>query len=656
MIFFILALLINPIEGLENQDDIKSEILKYSERKTIFDNFPPEKPNIVSGVDDGEIGEEYIYIANSIDPDGDDIYYLIDWGDGFDSGWIGPYYSGDNANFCHSWKQKGNYNIRVRAKDTNDQLSEWSDFYEVIIHGPYIEFKEITGGLGLKVEIQNNGDRDANNIKLNIETSGGIFFKILNRNFEISSVPAGESAEIRLITLGFGMGLLNDFPSIKIGLNHTYASNIVKRVTTRIVGPFVKKVGEYWCNDESFNGYTLYSPMMSTSTFLINNSGDVVHSWQGSYKPALSVYLLENGNILRTACHSLNPNFWGGGLGGRVEIFDWENNLIWAFEYSNSTHCLHHDVEMLPNGNILMIAWELKTSNEAIEAGRDPSSLAFGELWPNHIIEVEPTGSFGGNIVWEWHLWDHLIQDFDPTKGNYGVVEDHPELIDINYYQSPVSDWNHVNSIDYNEDFDQILICSRTFSEIWVIDHSTTIQEAAGHTGGNSGKGGDILYRWGNPQVYRAGDENDQMLFGPHDAQWIEEGKPGEGNILIFNNGLGRFQEEYSSVDEIVPPVNGNGVYNLETENSYGPEELIWSYYDGQNPVNFYALNLAGAQRMPNGNTIICDGPHGIFFEVTAENEIVWEYKNQVPSMFDCHVFKVRRYAPNYPGLENLFS
>ena len=126
---------------------------------------------------------------------------------------------------------------------------------------------------------------------------------------------------------------------------------------------------------------------------------------------------------------------------------------------------------------------------------------------PDHVIEVKPTGPSSGDIVWEWYVWDHLIQDYDPSQHNYGDVEEHPELIDINF-GSYNADWIHTNSIDYNEEFDQILLSSRTFSEIWVIDHSTTTEEAAGHTGGNSGMGGDILYRWGNPHAYRAGRED----------------------------------------------------------------------------------------------------------------------------------------------------
>jgi hypothetical protein len=400
-----------------------------------------------------------------------------------------------------------------------------------------------------------------------------------------------------------------------------------------------------------FDGYTLFAPIMSTTTYLINLSGEVVHTWNSNYNPRMSAYLPETGHLLRTAKMSVNPTFDAGGAGGGVEIIDWDGNVIWDFEYSTDQHCLHHDIEMLPDGNVLMIAWEYKTALEAIAAGRNPA-LVIDALWPDHIIEVEPTGATGGNIVWEWHVWDHLIQDYDPTKDNYGVVADHPELIDINF--APGMDLNHINSVDYNPEFDQIILSAHAFAEIWVIDHSTTTEEAAGHTGGNSGKGGDILYRWGNPQAYRAGGEADQKFFRQHDAHWIEPGLPGEGNILVFNNGAGRPEGNYSSVDEIVPPVDSNGNYYLAPGSAYGPENLAWTY-TAENPGDFFALNLGGAQRLPDGNTLISDGPHGVFFEVTPAGDIVWEYVNPFPGPNRRRTFKAHRYAPDYPGLSNLF-
>jgi hypothetical protein len=206
-----------------------------------------------------------------------------------------------------------------------------------------------------------------------------------------------------------------------------------------------------------------------------------------------------------------------------------------------------------------------------------------------------------------------------------------------------------MNSIDYNEEFDQILLSASAQSEIWVIDHSTTTEEAAGHTGGNSGKGGDILYRWGNPISYRAGTVFDKMLFTQHDAQWIESGCPGEGNILIFNNGNNRPGQEYSSVEELVPPVDDYGNYYLEPDNKYGPEDFLWSY-----ETDFYANHLSGVHRIESGNTLICNGPFGRFSEVTPEKEIIWKYTNPYPNIYQNNVFKIRHYPSDYPGLMNL--
>ena len=394
-------------------------------------------------------------------------------------------------------------------------------------------------------------------------------------------------------------------------------------------------------------GQILYSPMNDQTTFLIDNTGSVIHTWESSYSPGQAVYMIEDNFILRTIRKTYNAP---GGAGGGIQKMNWDGDVIWDFNYYNSEHLSHHDVEPLTNGNVLMIAWEYISRDEAIAAGRNPNFLQGNVLMPDHIIEVEPTGSSSGNIVWEWHVMDHLIQDYDPTKDNYGVVEDHPELVDFNFGTSN-KDWLHCNSIDYNEEFDQILISVHNMNEIWIIDHSTTTEEAAGHAGGNYGMGGDLLYRWGNPLVYRAGTTNDQKLFNQHDTNWIESGFPGEGNILIFNNGNGRPGVDYSSVDEIILPVDEFGYYYLEPGSSYGPDDAVWSY-SADNPSSFFAFYISGAQRLKTGNTLICDGPEGRFFEVTPEKVTIWEYVNPYPNWFNNNVFKIF-YIPNEETPEN---
>ncbi len=407
-----------------------------------------------------------------------------------------------------------------------------------------------------------------------------------------------------------------------------------------------------------FEGYTLLAPIGGTTTFLIDMSGRIVNTWESDYPPGQSAYLLGNGHLLRTA--SVGPEnriFRGGGSGGRVQEFTWEGELVWNFEYSSDLVLLHHDIERLPNGNILMIAWEKKSMEEADAAGRDPEKLGREGLWPDTVIEVKPEGKTGGKIVWQWHVWDHLIQDIDPGKANYGKVAEHPELIDINPLgweqrltqeqrerlaqigylgsarkrgpKNSSPDWNHTNSIAYNAELDQIVLSVLGFNEIWIIDHSTTTKEAASHKGGRSGKGGDLLYRWGNAKTYQCGTSKDQRLFAQHDAHWIPDGLPGAGGIMVFNNGRGRRGVDYSSIDVIVPPVDGKGRYSREKGTAFGPASAAFSY-SAEEKADFYSGHISGAQRLPNGNTFICSGESGTLFEVTAENRIVWKYVNPI--------------------------
>lgn len=187
-------------------------------------------------------------------------------------------------------------------------------------------------------------------------------------------------------------------------------------------------------------------------------------------------------------------------------------------------------------------------------------------------------------------------------------------------------DWLHVNSIAYNPKLDQIMISVHEFSEVWVIDHSTTTAESASREGGRSGKGGDLLYRWGNPRAYRSGSNADQRLFLQHCAHWIADGLPGAGNMLVFNNGQGRPDGVYSSVDEVQLPLNAEGQYEKEEFVAFGPERAAWSYA-AADKSSFFSMLISGAQRLPNGNTFICSGNQGLLFEVTPHNEIVWQYR-----------------------------
>ncbi|MDX1962108.1 MAG: aryl-sulfate sulfotransferase [Pirellulales bacterium] len=464
-------------------------------------------------------------------------------------------------------------------------------------------------------------------------------------------------------------------------------------------------------------GYTLLAPMTSTKTYLIDNEGRIVNEWECGCNPALSAYLLENGHLLRAGALPQKEQTMGGpGAGGKVQEYDWQGNLVWDFKLANEKQLPHHDICPLPNGNVLLVVWDKKSKAEAIAAGRRPEGLG-DALMSDSIIEIKPTGPTTGEIVWQWNVWDHLVQDTDKAKPGYGRVAAHPELIDINYgdrefnrmtarkddadklrsigylggpstpadsqpadsqpaanqpadrqsdtpdqknapeappqvdgdgkqiplqtgsadngapdgrgpgrrggMMGPNTDWTHINSVAYNAELDQIVVSVHSFHEIWIIDHGTTTAEAASHTGGKRGRGGDLLYRWGNPRAYRSGSNVEQRLYGQHNAHWIPKGLPGEDHILIFNNGGGRRDGSYSTVDEIIPPLKPDGTYGK------GPGKAEWTYI-APTKNEFFSMLISGAQRLPNGNTLICSGMSGIVFEVTSDNKTVWKYVNPV--------------------------
>ncbi len=377
----------------------------------------------------------------------------------------------------------------------------------------------------------------------------------------------------------------------------------------------------------AFQGYTLISPMNATNAYLLDMQGRVVHTWQCNTPPAVSAYLLENGHLLRPASIGDNVMSFGGGpgAGGKVQEYTWEGELVWDFTLINDKQIPHHDIAALPNGNVLMIVSDKKTTEEAIAAGRHPETVQDSYLLADSILEVKPTGKTTGEIVWEWHLWDHLVQDIDRSKANYGRVTAHPELVDLNFGQDIVGrmaadpaganklrsigyvgattarrgpprsnpDWTHFNSVAYNPQFDQIVVSVHTFSEIWIIDHSPTTAEAAGHTGGRQGKGGDLLYRWGNPRAYRSGTNADQRLFSQHDAHWIAAGLPVRDicwcSTMGDNGPMARIRQSTRSSRRSTP----KDAMRREPGLTFGPDRAIWSY-SAPNKSEFFSMLVSG--------------------------------------------------------------
>ena len=432
--------------------------------------------------------------------------------------------------------------------------------------------------------------------------------------------------------------------------------------------------------DQDTDGYVLFEPSITNATFLINKEGQVVHRWDTQLN-SLDSYLLPDGHLFRLERDEDFPTFAAGGQAGRIREYDWDGNLIWDYKMANEKELLHHDFEIMPNGNILAIAYEVVTADEAVALGRNPEHLPKAGLWLDKIVEIKPIRPSGGEIVWTWYMKDHLVQNFDKAKKNFGDPAENPRKIDINFHSTEPggepatveqiqqmikqgmttsnatpdnqgSDITHTNAIGYNAELDQIVLSMPGMNEVAILDHSTTTEEAKGSTGGRWGHGGDLLYRWGNPQNYGKGTEADRKLYGQHDVKWVPKGLPGEGHLTVYNNDIydGKAKlpsvwagfatasppefamaigevGNYSAVWEFVPPTNANGAYTMKEDGTFGPDEPVWAY-TAPDRYTMYSAFISGAHRLPNGHTLITQGMQGRIIEVTPEKEIVWEYRN----------------------------
>tara|TARA_B100002052_G_scaffold190633_1_gene173755 strand:- start:21002 stop:22705 length:1704 start_codon:yes stop_codon:yes gene_type:complete len=403
---------------------------------------------------------------------------------------------------------------------------------------------------------------------------------------------------------------------------------------------------------QSFNGFALYNAQGSNTTYLIDENQQIAHTWNMNTECNYAVALKKNGNLIRgtkanTSIFS-NGNIAAGG--GKVQEIAPDGSIVWSFDYVSNDYVSHHDLTLIGD-NVLLTAYEKKSAAELNAAGFNNAN---SEKWPTHFIELEPDGNGGATIVWEWHIWDHMCQDIDPSLPNYtSNIADHPELIDINMIQGGGGpggggpgggggDWFHVNGVDYNEELDQIVFSSRFASEIYIIDHSTTTAEAASHSGGNSGMGGDILYRWGNPSNYNM--PGPQIIDNAvHDSRWItDDGRPNGGFLQIFNNsGVSNNQ---SAVDGIETPWDPTTNTYLRTPGqAFAPLSYTTRY-----ACAYSSSGQSASDRMSNGNIFVNasggQGGAGVMYEVDSLGNIVW-------GPYQAGSQKGFRYECDYPGI-----
>ncbi len=408
-------------------------------------------------------------------------------------------------------------------------------------------------------------------------------------------------------------------------------------------------MGLFFNNEQSENGYTLFSN--NEMTYLIDNCGFIVNEWESEYKTNNGLFITPSGDLYRQG--KLPGTIGTGGAGGIIERFSWNGNLEWSYQIADDQFLVHHDMLLMLNGNIMVIVWQKISAAQAIEEGRTfPTEMYNEQIW-----EIKPLSNNQATIVWKWSALDHVIQDKNASKSNFGTVADHPELIDINYITSDLntsSDWLHINAIDYNETYDQIIICSRNTSEVYVIDHSTTTAQAAGSSGGTYGKGGDILYRYGNPQAFDRGEESDRVLHQAHDVSWIKNGEYAQ-DFLIFNN---KYLTNNRSRIQIWSNPAVDGHYTFSDQNLFGSDDMLWTY----DAAGFYSSRMSSAQMMPNGNILATEGTTGEISEITPTKDKVWKYINPVNKnggpgiqsgtpQFNT-LFKASRYPDDYVGFD----
>jgi hypothetical protein len=428
----------------------------------------------------------------------------------------------------------------------------------------------------------------------------------------------------------------------------------------------------YWYPVKSYNGYTLFGTR--GKTYLIDMEGRVVHTWNIGTNPRFT----ENGTLLdAVGGNPSNSNVW--------KELDWNGNVKWQYTETRSAYHAHHDFEKIYNPKLgdstfIYIANKDLTSQQCLNAGCSPTNNYTGAQM-DVVVEVDRNG----NVIWEWSFFDHVVQDIDASKPTYGVIKDTPGRINLNLRGNPVkSDWLHCNSLDYNQDLDLIVINS-VHGEFYVIDHGNTFTKGdpTGSIALAASSKGDFLYRFGDPAKYNQGDppsvlENwekatsgHKQIGGAHNIQWIKPGLPGEGNFLIFNNAENLFElTPQSYIFEINPYLNSSGLNtgvfvnppaagykivnspdaNLMKEKKNISRQIVWSY-SSKNNTSFYSTIGSSAQRLLNGNTLICSMNDGHFFEVAPDDTtIVWEYIN--PMTRD-GVKKIKE--DNYPTYNGVF-
>lgn len=418
---------------------------------------------------------------------------------------------------------------------------------------------------------------------------------------------------------------------------------------------------------------TVKDQNQAKDAYIIDSDGKILHRWDNSNitsPESAPGYLTPDGLFLRgIKSDGAEQADFAVGAWGTLQLVDWDGTVVWEYDsFKEGKECFHHDVALMPNGNILATAFRKYTEQEAAAFGWNTQGQS--KVLFDIIYEIKPNLTDGTTeIIWQWNWTDHVIQELDDALPNYGTVAENPGKIDLHFYNSRdvpfdqvLGTHSHFNSIDYNPERDEILVSSGTYDEIYIIDHSTTTEEAASSRGGKRGKGGDILYRWGNPAAYRYGG-GDAATYKEwrwtdiqHDARWVLDGS---GNITVHNNNStknqrpGGMMNAWTQFLEIRPPYAANG-YTYNPGRPYGPmKPMILAEYNPEIPL-FNSMFAGGGQKLKNGHVFTTSAAKFTLLEHDENGEIVWFFDLKDIHPAGGQVFKAQKYPADYSGFSRL--
>jgi len=373
----------------------------------------------------------------------------------------------------------------------------------------------------------------------------------------------------------------------------------------------------------AYTGFNFYAS--GKVCYLKDMNGNTLHTWTSTRNVMSHAYLLRDSSVLFPCEDNTDAGngTWSGGMialqGGRYQIIKWNGALAWDFPYHGTSYMPHHDCYPV---------YYTRDKNEMPSIFAVVATKESDGVIAEKIVEFKPTGATTADIKWEWRAYDHKI-----SKGT-----DKPELLDsakgyMDFtgpgatHMMTGKEWLHANHVRYNMQLDIVLVNLRYFGEFVLLDHSTTTAQAATHTGGKYGKGGDILYRWGNPANYGASGTN--YLRQQHATNFVlnympgtKKALPGAGHVLVISNSD---KKGY----EIVLP-STNGVYPRTTGSAYGPTAPLWTL-----SIPNMSGNEGTIQRLPNGNTLISRGLNGNgIYEYDSTGTSVWTMNVSAAAFF----------------------